>query len=114
MVWPVVAAFGIATLITTVRVTRRTILRFRKLPPEAFGYTSHYNNPKFHYGGFEEKMDTKEAMMVLGIHDLSNMTPKELSKHHRHTMLLNHPDKGGSKYLAMKINQAHDVLKNRL
>lgn len=70
------------------------------------------SNPKFYLGGFDEKMTVGEALDILGITtDSGNkLTKKVISKHHRQVMLNNHPDRGGSPYLAMKINQAREVL----
>ncbi|CAN6663798.1 mitochondrial DnaJ homolog 2 [Trichomonascus vanleenenianus] len=114
MVWPVVAAIAVATLVTGVRVGRRAWVRFRDLPPEAFGIKSHYDihAGKYFKGGFNEKMSISEAQMILGVDDLSRLTEKLLNQRHRTTMLMNHPDRGGSKYIAMKINEAKDVLRD--
>lgn len=57
-------------------------------------------------------MTLPEAMLVLGISDSRNLTLKELREKHRKAILLNHPDRGGSAYLAMKINEARTVLEN--
>ncbi|KAI0649112.1 hypothetical protein C8Q78DRAFT_972088 [Trametes maxima] len=60
-------------------------------------------------GGFKAKMDRKEAIAILGLKDGPQLR-KQLKDAHRHIMLANHPDRGGSPYLASKINEAKDLL----
>jgi DnaJ family protein C protein 19 len=60
-------------------------------------------------GGFKAKMDRKEAIAILGLKDNPQLT-KSLKFAHRNIMLANHPDRGGSPYLASKINEAKDLL----
>lgn len=62
----------------------------------------------FYKGGFEPKMTKREAALVLGIRE--SATKDKLKEAHRRIMLLNHPDRGGSPYLATKINEAKDLL----
>jgi curved DNA-binding protein CbpA len=50
----------------------------------------------------------KEARDVLGLE--TNHSPNEVREAHKRLMLKLHPDKGGSSYLAAKINQAKDIL----
>ncbi|XP_037095692.1 dnaJ homolog subfamily C member 15 [Syngnathus acus] len=62
----------------------------------------------YYKGGFEQKMSKREATLVLGISPVS--TKAKVREAHRRIMVLNHPDKGGSPYLAAKINEAKDLL----
>ena len=65
-------------------------------------------NSKYYRGGFDAKMSKREAALVLGVSPTAQ--PKKIRESHKRIMLLNHPDKGGSPYLAAKINEAKDFL----
>jgi hypothetical protein len=53
-------------------------------------------------------MSRAEALSVLGLQEGANA--EDIRAAHRKLILTNHPDKGGSDYLASKINEAKDVL----
>ncbi|KAF1823558.1 uncharacterized protein K489DRAFT_318281 [Dissoconium aciculare CBS 342.82] len=63
----------------------------------------------FYKGGFERQMSRKEAALILETSE-RGLTKEILRKKHRQMMLLNHPDRGGSPYLATKINEAKEFL----
>ena len=63
---------------------------------------------KYYRGGFEAKMSKAEASKVLGVPMSANK--KRVQTAHRNIMIANHPDKGGSPYLAAKINEAKDLM----
>ncbi|CDK27020.1 unnamed protein product [Kuraishia capsulata CBS 1993] len=75
-------------------------------------------DPKFNVlfeqfpGGFNSKMTENEALLILGIteDEIMHLDTQLLKKKHRKCMIQNHPDKGGSPYMAMKINQAKEIL----
>ncbi|CAH1792323.1 unnamed protein product [Owenia fusiformis] len=66
---------------------------------------------KYYKGGFEPKMSKREAGLVLGVSPSSS--PAKMKEAHKRIMLLNHPDRGGSPYLAAKINEAKDLLEKK-
>nr|CAG4645981.1 EOG090X0MNL [Lynceus sp. MCZ IZ 141354] len=67
-----------------------------------------FASSKYYKGGFEQKMSKREAGLVLGVSPTANKL--RIKEAHKRIMLLNHPDKGGSPYLASKINEAKDLL----
>nr|CAH0113434.1 unnamed protein product [Daphnia galeata]SVE76805.1 EOG090X0MNL [Daphnia longispina] len=65
---------------------------------------------KYYKGGFDAKMSKREASLILGISPTANKI--RVKEAHKRIMLANHPDRGGSPYLAAKINEAKDFLDN--
>lgn len=68
----------------------------------------------FYKGGFEPKMTRKEAALILELNERTigrgDAAREKIRKNHRKLMLLNHPDRGGSPYLATKVNEAKEML----
>jgi hypothetical protein len=55
-------------------------------------------------------MSRAVALNVLGLE--AGATPDEINAAHKRLIMQNHPDRGGTTYLAAQINEARDVLLN--
>nr|CCA19955.1 conserved hypothetical protein [Albugo laibachii Nc14] len=67
-----------------------------------------WNYKSFYEGPFEERMTRREAALILGVRE--NASPKRIQNAHRQLLILNHPDTGGSTFIASKINEAKQLL----
>jgi hypothetical protein len=77
----------------------------RPKSPDSSGYSRENDNPP---GISESKMAAEEAYKILNLD--SGASEQEIIDAHRKLIIKNHPDKGGSEFLAAQINQAKDTL----
>ncbi|CAN0909310.1 Mitochondrial import inner membrane translocase subunit TIM14-1 [Linum grandiflorum] len=63
---------------------------------------------RFYEGGFQAQMTRREAALILGLRE--SAAQDKVKEAHRRVMVANHPDAGGSGYLASKVNEAKDVM----
>ncbi|XP_017776834.1 PREDICTED: mitochondrial import inner membrane translocase subunit TIM14 [Nicrophorus vespilloides] len=66
---------------------------------------------KYYKGGFDAKMNRREAALILGISPTANKA--KVKDAFKKVMAVNHPDRGGSPYLASKINEAKDFMEKQ-
>ena len=67
---------------------------------------AHFRSP--YKGGFEDEMTRREAALILGVRE--SASKDRIKKRHRELLMRNHPDRGGSTFIATKINEAKDTL----
>ncbi|KAJ3118407.1 mitochondrial import inner membrane translocase subunit TIM14 [Phlyctochytrium bullatum] len=81
---------------------------YKAMSGSASGAARAVGGKSFYKGGFDQKMTRREAALILGIRESAQRD--KIKEAHRRIMLLNHPDRGGSPYLASKINEAKDLM----
>lgn len=59
-------------------------------------------------GGFQADMTKREAALILGLRE--SAAAEKVKEAHRRIMIANHPDSGGSSFLATKVNEAKDMM----
>ncbi|KAF2075683.1 hypothetical protein CYY_002996 [Polysphondylium violaceum] len=106
MATPFIIGCSIAGAAYAVRFASRVITRARS-SHSAYQHVSQSGGFNINEG-FNEKMDEKEALDILGLS--ANATKDQVKFRHKHLIIKNHPDKGGSSYLATKINEARNRL----
>ncbi|KYN30009.1 Mitochondrial import inner membrane translocase subunit TIM14 [Trachymyrmex cornetzi] len=65
-------------------------------------------NSKYYKGGFEQRMTRREASLILSVSPTASKS--KVKEQFKKVMAVNHPDRGGSPYIAAKINEAKDLL----
>ena len=63
---------------------------------------------KFYEGGFQPVMTRREAALIMGVRE--NAAQDKVKEAHRRVMQANHPDAGGSNFIASKTNEVKEHL----
>ncbi|KAF8070937.1 TIM14-1 [Scenedesmus sp. PABB004] len=96
---PLVAGLGVAAAALFGREVVKQYVRFKAAPMAARA---------FYKGGFQAEMNRREAALILGLRE--SAAEERIKEAHRRIMIANHPDSGGSSFIAAKVNEAKDVL----
>jgi len=61
--------------------------------------------------GFLSRMGVGEAAKILGLG--RSWSARDVNSNYRTLLMRNHPDRGGSEYIAKKLNEAREMVLNR-
>jgi hypothetical protein len=116
------SAILIAVGLTASAIIGRAALRTFKSSRSSISHPS-FLTPKqsrlYLRGGFEQTMSKREAAQILGVKESIDKSGLKVCQTfhgkvaHRKVMLINHPDRGGSPYMSMKINEVISSLISR-
>ncbi|XP_952363.1 chaperone, putative [Theileria annulata] len=116
MSWPIIVV-AVGGSVLAVRYFYRRYPTLFKFGSTNFSNKLSSNDPSINMGsrlskanlsGFGYKMTFTEACNILNIPSTS--TKEKIRESHKQLMMRNHPDNGGSTYLASKVNEAKDFL----
>lgn len=104
-------AAGIAAILPLIQRIFSTSIRFMPFIQQWFAQKKqseqHHQQSK-HTPPTSDEMTVKRAQEIFGLDNITSV--EQVSKRHKELMQKNHPDRGGSDYLAAQINHAKDVL----
>ncbi|KAF5286379.1 hypothetical protein FQR65_LT12630 [Abscondita terminalis] len=109
----ILAGLGLAAVGFIGRQVLRQMPAVTKTVNEAMKTLPKFNVEKmatarYYKGGFDPKMNRREAALILGVSPTANKA--KIRDAFKKVMAVNHPDRGGSPYIASKINEAKDFL----
>ncbi|KAG9284635.1 hypothetical protein G9A89_004677 [Geosiphon pyriformis] len=113
---PLLIGIGIAVVATAGRFAVKGFQKYHPALKHAatrFSGSSMGSSKTQYRGGFDPKINRREATLILGLRE-SGVNKAKIKEAHRRIMLINHPDRGGSPYLASKINEAKDYLEKNI
>ncbi|KAF7993016.1 hypothetical protein HCN44_005797 [Aphidius gifuensis] len=109
----VLAGIGIAAVGFGGRYIARQLPNLSQKANKAFQGLSQLDaasiaNNRYYKGGFEQPMTKREASLILSVSPAANKS--KINDQFKKLMFANHPDRGGSPFIATKIKEAKDVL----
>ncbi|CAB4397539.1 unnamed protein product [Rhizophagus irregularis] len=105
MATPFLIGVGIAVAATAGRFAVKAAQKYKPSSGPIIGSVG----GKYYKGGFDNEISKREAALILGLRE-TGINRAKIKEAHRRIVLLNHPDRGGSPYLASKINEAKEFL----
>ncbi|KAK0180015.1 hypothetical protein PV327_005701 [Microctonus hyperodae] len=109
----ILAGMGIAAIGFGGKYIMRSMPTLSKKMSEAFKTLPKLDsqslaNSKYYRGGFDPTMTKREASLILGLSPTANKA--KIKEQYKKIISVNHPDRGGSPYIAAKVSEAKDLL----